>query len=156
MYYCTITNNLQFYPMDNRKKVLFVCTGNSCRSQIAEGLLKHIANEQFEVYSAGSHPSRIHPCAIQVMEEKNIDISSQTSNHIDDYLDNNIDIVITVCDNAKKVCPVFPGNANRIHWSIDDPFKGWDFNQTHLNNFRKTLEDIENRIYKFLNKARQI
>ena len=89
--------------MEKRQKVLFVCTGNSCRSQIAEGLLRHLANDRFDVYSAGSHPSRVHPNAITVMKELNIDISGHTSDSIHHYLDKGIDIVITVCDNAEQV-----------------------------------------------------
>ena len=98
MYYCRIIYNLQFYTMEKRQKVLFVCTGNSCRSQIAEGLLRHLAPDQFEAYSAGSHPSKVHPNAITVMKELSIDISDHTSDSISQYLDKHIDIVITVCD----------------------------------------------------------
>ena len=136
--------------MEKRQKVLFVCTGNSCRSQIAEGLLRHLAPEKFDVYSAGSHPSKVHPNAITVMKELSIDISDHTSDSISQYLDKHIDIVITVCDEANKVCPVFPGNAERIHWSIDDPFQGWGSDPSHLDSFRKTIKDIKINIVKFL------
>jgi len=122
--------------MSKKQKVLFVCTGNSCRSQIAEGLLREIASERFDVFSCGSHPSRVHPNAIAVMEEWGIDISNHTSDAIDDYLNEGINIVITVCDNANQACPVFPGDIQRIHWSIDDPFRGWNSNL--LDNFRET------------------
>ena len=111
--------------MNKKKKVLFVCTGNSCRSQIAEGLLRDLSNAHYEVFSAGSHPSRLHPASVAVMAEWGIDISNQTSDNIDEYLDKNIDIVISVCDNAKQACPTFPGNVTQIHWSIDDPIQGW-------------------------------
>ena len=151
MYSCRIIYNLQFYTMEKRQKVLFVCTGNSCRSQIAEGLLRHLANGRFDVYSAGSHPTRVHPNAITVMKELNIDISDHTSDSIHQYLDESIDIVITVCDNADKVCPIFPGNVKRLHWSIDDPCRGWDSDPSHLNNFRNTIKDIKGNILKFLN-----
>ena len=137
--------------MEKRQKVLFVCTGNSCRSQIAEGLLRHLANGRFDVYSAGSHPTRVHPNAITVMKELNIDISDHTSDSIHQYLDEGIDIVITVCDNADQVCPIFPGNVKRLHWSIDDPFRGWDSEPNHLNTFRNTIKDIRGNILKFLN-----
>ena len=150
MYYCRIIYNLQFYTMEKRQKVLFVCTGNSCRSQIAEGLLRHHAPDQFEVYSAGSHPNKVHPNAITVMKELSIDISDHTSDSISQYLDKHIDIVITVCDEANKVCPVFPGDAKRLHWSIDDPFQGWDTDPSHLDNFRDTIKDIKDNIIKFL------
>ena len=92
--------------MVSKQKVLFVCTGNSCRSQIAEGLLNKMAAKYFEVYSAGSHPSRVHPNAISVMKEIKIDISNHTSNSVVEYLNTGIDIVITVCNNAKLACPI--------------------------------------------------
>ena len=136
--------------MENKKKVLFVCTGNSCRSQIAEGLLRTIADRDFIVFSAGSHPSRVHPNAIEVMKERKIDISNHTSDSIDQYFETGINIVITVCDEATKICPVFPGNVQRIHWNIDDPFRGWDSGEAHLNNFRKTRDELEDRIQKFI------
>ena len=142
--------------MKNIKKVLFVCTGNSCRSQIAEGILKQKSNQIFDVFSAGSHPSRVHPNAIKIMEEVGIDISHHTSNHIDEYLKDGIDIIITVCDNAYKACPVFPGNVKRIHWSIKDPFRDWDEDPSHLKNFRETRIELENRINKFLTEAGSI
>jgi len=136
--------------MENKQKVLFVCTGNSCRSQIAEGLLRTIADRDFIVFSAGSHPSRVHPNAIEVMKEKKIDISNHTSDSIDQYFETGINILITVCDEATKICPVFPGNVQRIHWNIDDPFRGWDSGEAHLNNFRKTRDELEDRIQKFI------
>jgi len=137
--------------MSKKQKVLFVCTGNSCRSQIAEGLLQDMAGDRFEVFSCGTHPSRVHPNAIAVMEEWGIDISNHTSDATDEYVDKGMDIVITVCDHAKQICPVFPGVVQWIHWSIDDPFRGWDSSQAHLENFRKTRKEIKNRILAFLN-----
>ncbi|MFL2983321.1 MAG: arsenate reductase ArsC [Candidatus Neomarinimicrobiota bacterium] len=139
------------HTIENKQKVLFVCTGNSCRSQIAEGLLKDMANEQFEVFSAGSEPSQVHPNAVSVMKEKNIDISQNTSDHIDKYHSYGIDIIITVCDNANEVCPVFNKNIKRIHWSIDDPFRGWDPNKSDINKFRKTRDELEFHINQFIN-----
>ena len=136
--------------MSLKKKVLFICTGNACRSQIAHGLLKDMANSHFEVCSAGSHPSQVHPMSIAVMEEIGIDISTHTSNYIDDYLDKDIDIVITVCDKANDVCPIFLGNIERIHWSIDDPFKNWNYDLNQLKTFRETREDIKLRLIKFI------
>ena len=136
--------------MENKQKVLFVCTGNSCRSQIAEGLLRAMADRDFIVFSAGSHPSRVHPNAIEVMKERKIDISNHTSDSIDQYFETGINILITVCDEATKICPVFPGNVQRIHWNIDDPFRGWDSGEAHLNNFRKTRDELEDRIQKFI------
>ena len=137
--------------MVSKQKVLFVCTGNSCRSQIAEGLLNEMAAKYFEVYSAGSHPSRVHPNAISVMKEINIDISNHTSNSVVEYLNTGIDIVITVCDNAKLACPIFPKKTMKIHWSIDDPFGGWDEDEEHLTNFRKARTELQGHIKKLLN-----
>ena len=136
--------------MDKKRKIIFICTGNACRSQIAEGLLRNLASDKFSVFSAGSHPSQVHPMSVAVMEEVGIDISHHTSDPITDYIDHGIDIVITVCDNAKQVCHVFPGNVEHIHWSIEDPFNGWDFDPLDLDNFRKVREEINLRIKDFL------
>ena len=136
--------------MSLKKKVLFICTGNACRSQIAHGLLNELANSDFEVFSAGSHPSKVHPISIAVMEEVGIDISKHTSDHIDDYINKDIDIVITVCDNANNACPLFPENTKRIHWSIKDPFRNWNFDINQLTNFRETRAEIKSRILKFI------
>ena len=137
--------------MENKQKVLFICTGNSCRSQIAEGLLNEMAPEYFDVYSAGSHPSRVNAKAISIMEDIEIAISNHTSNSINEYLNKGIDIVISVCDDAKRSCPVFPKDTMKIHWSIDDPFQGWDKNEKNLINFRKTRIELKDRIQKFIN-----
>ncbi len=107
-----------------KKKVLFICTGNSCRSQMAEGLLCHLAGDHFEVFSAGTHPSHVHPMSISIMAEIGIDISHHTSDDIDQYIGQGIDIIITVCDSAQKLCPTFPEGTENIHWSIPDPFTG--------------------------------
>ena len=136
--------------MSHKKNIIFICTGNACRSQIAHGLLQNLANDRFNVFSAGSHPSRVHLMSIKVMEEIGIDISHHKSDHIDEYLDKGIDIVITVCDNANKLCPIFPGNVERLHWSIDDPFRGWDYNENQMESFRVTREEIKARILDFL------
>ena len=136
--------------MSKKKNIIFICTGNACRSQIAHGLLQNLANDRFDVYSAGSHPSRVHPMSIKVMEEIGVDISHHTSDHMDDYLNKQIDIVITVCDDANKLCPVFPGNVQRLHWSIEDPFKGWEYNEYQMESFRVTREEIKARISGFL------
>jgi len=133
-----------------KKKILFLCTGNSCRSQIGEGLLRHLADDKFEVYSAGVEPSRLHPMSILVMEEIGIDISHQTSDDVNDYLHSGIDIVISVCDHAAQTCPTFPGQVQRIHWSIKDPFHGWDIDETKLPDYRKTRDDLKQRIQEFL------
>ena len=136
--------------MTKKKKVLFICTGNACRSQIAHGLLRDMAGNRFEVFSAGSHSSRVHPMSIVVMEEVGVDISHHTSDYVDDYLDEDIDIAITVCDNANQACPTFPGEVERIHWSIEDPFKGWNFDTNQMDSFRKTRREIKERLETFL------
>lgn len=133
-----------------KPKVLFVCTGNSCRSQIAEGILMDKAGDVFDVFSAGTYPSHVHPAAINVMKEWGIDISHHTSDPIDLYLDKGIDIVITVCDHANQICPTFPGEVERLHWSIEDPFSGWDFSNESLDTFRETRAIINKRIDEFL------
>ena len=132
--------------MPKKEKIIFICTGNACRSQIAEVVIRKLAADKFDVFSAGSHPSLVHPMSIKVMKEIGIDITSHTSDPISKFLSKNINIVVTVCDNANKVCPVFPGKVERIHWSIKDPFKGWNSHPDDLVNFRKTREDLTARI----------
>lgn len=104
-----------------KKKVLILCTGNSCRSQMAEGALRHFQGDKFEVFSAGMMPSEVNPIAIQVMREIGIDISKQHSKHIDEFVGVPIDYVITVCDSAKKTCPYFPARIKILHWPFPDP-----------------------------------
>jgi protein-tyrosine-phosphatase len=117
-------------PAEDRRKargrertlrVLFLCTHNSARSQMAEGILRHLAGDRFEVQSAGTEPSRVHPLAIRAMAARHIDIRGQTSKHMDQLAGQRFDYVITVCDRASETCPVFPGDPQRIHWSIPDP-----------------------------------
>ncbi len=104
-----------------KPRILFLCTHNSARSQMAEGILRHLAGERLEVRSAGTEPSRVHPLAIRAMAERGIDIGAQTSKHSDEFAGQRFDYVITVCDRASEVCPIFPGDPRRIHWSIPDP-----------------------------------
>tara|TARA_B100001750_G_C15270938_1_gene477503 strand:+ start:217 stop:636 length:420 start_codon:yes stop_codon:yes gene_type:complete len=137
--------------MLTKKKIIFICTANACRSQIAHGLLESMAGDKFEVFSAGSYPSQVHPMSIKVMEEIGIDISYNKSDLVDDYLKTGIEVVITVCDHANEICPIFPGNIEKIHWSINDPFKGWDYNKNQMQSFRKTRDEIKERIINFLN-----
>jgi thioredoxin type arsenate reductase len=113
----------QAAPRRSRRKprVLFLCTHNSARSQMAEGILRHLAGERIEVRSAGTEPSRVHPLAIRAMAQRGIDIGAQTSKHLDEFIGQRFDYVITVCDRASEVCPIFPGDPQRIHWSIPDP-----------------------------------
>jgi arsenate reductase len=107
--------------MGNLKRVLILCTGNSARSQMAEGLLRHTAGDMFEVQSAGVSPSSVRPEAIEAMDEIGIDISRHRSKSVDEFMGQDFDYIITVCDNAKETCPVFPGKARRIHKNFEDP-----------------------------------
>ena len=134
----------------DKKKVIFICTGNACRSQMAEGLLRHMAGNKFEVYSAGSHPSRLHPASVAVMAEWGIDIARHTAEPIDVYLDTGIDIAITVCDNAQQSCPTFPGNVEQIHWGLDDPYHGWGAEPEDLLPYREIRDELKDRIKVFL------
>jgi arsenate reductase len=104
-----------------KKRILFLCTGNSVRSQMAEGLLRHIAGDRFEVFSAGTRPAGLNPTAVQVMREIGIDISGHRSKPVDEFAAQEFDYVFTVCDNAKEACPFFPGGGKRIHHSFEDP-----------------------------------
>ena len=104
-----------------KKRILILCTGNSARSQMAEGLLRHDAGDRFEVQSAGTRPSEVRPEAIAVMREIGIDISRQHSKHVDEFAGQTFDYVLTVCDNAQESCPIFPANTVTIHHSFEDP-----------------------------------
>ncbi|HLH63403.1 MAG TPA: arsenate reductase ArsC [Ktedonobacteraceae bacterium] len=110
-------------PAHTSLRILFLCTGNSARSQMAEGLLRHLSQEQIEVFSAGSNPRRLHPYAVRVMAAMGIDISLQRAKHFDEFRGQSFDYVITVCDRIKEKCPTFPGNPEpaHIHWSLPDP-----------------------------------
>ena len=107
--------------MNARKRVLILCTGNSARSQMAEGLLRHLAGGRFDVASAGIHPTKVRPEAIAVMGELGIDISGQRSKSVDEFAGRNFDYVLTVCDNARESCPIFPSTTKTIHQSFTDP-----------------------------------
>jgi arsenate reductase len=133
-----------------KKKVLFLCTGNSARSQIAEGLMKSMGGEQWEVESAGILPSYVHPLAIRVMDEVGIDISKQTSKAQDQFLKEEFDYIITLCDHAAKACPNFPGQGSRIHWSIEDPAMAIGTIDQRVGVFRRARDEIRTRIEKFL------
>jgi arsenate reductase len=127
-----------------RSTVLILCTGNSCRSHLAEGILRHAAGDLFEVHSAGSKPAGfVHPKAIQVMQEIGIDISGHSSKHMNEFLDKKIDTVITVCGNADQACPMFPGQVNRYHWGFDDPAHAQGTNEEVLAVFRSVRDQIK-------------
>ncbi len=131
------------------KRVLILCTGNSARSQMAEGLLREMAGDEYEVESAGVAPTSVRPEAVTVMREVGIDISAQYSKSIDQFRDQEFDYVITVCDNAKEQCPVFPGNAERLHWSFDDPAAAEGDEHARLVVFRRVRDEIQERLRAF-------
>jgi len=128
------------------KKVLFLCTGNSARSQMAEGFLKYMAGDRFEVYSAGVKPTAVNPLAIKVMAEIGIDISKHRSKSVMEFIDQSFDYVITVCDNAQKTCPVFPGEHEKIHWDLEDPAAAEGSEEERAAIFRRIRDEIEQRI----------
>ncbi len=125
------------------KKILVLCTGNSCRSQMAEGYLRKYAGDKAEVYSAGIETHGVNPRAIQIMKEDGIDISKHTSNNINEYRDINFDFVITVCDHAKEQCPFFPSNAKKFHYNFPDPAKASGTEEEIMNHFREVREMIK-------------
>ena len=132
------------------KKILVLCTGNSCRSQIAEGYLRHFANGNAEVYSAGVETHGVNPKAIAIMQEDGIDISNHTSNNIDEYYDIDFDFVITVCDNAKERCPFFPTKAKKFHHNFSDPAKAKGTDQEINEQFREVRQQIKEYCERFI------
>jgi arsenate reductase len=132
-----------------KQTVLFVCTGNRARSQMGEGLLRHLGGERFEVHSAGTRPSGLAAETIQVMREIGIDVSMQRSQHVDEFAGTNFDYVITVCDDAKEACPVFPG-SHQVHWSIEDPSDTYARGGTLVDAFRVARDELQRRIEGFL------
>jgi len=129
--------------MKDKIKVLFLCTGNSCRSQIAEGWARHLKDDIIEAFSAGVWPVGINPKAIEVMEEAGVDISSQTSKHVDELRGIDFDYVVTLCDNARQQCPVFPGKAKLIHKGFEDPVAMIGNDEKIMQTFRKIRDDIK-------------
>jgi arsenate reductase len=134
------------------RKVLFVCTGNSCRSQMAEGWLRHYAGERAEVFSAGTKPAGLNPLAVAVMREAGIDISSQRSKHFDEVAKEDFLFVITVCDAAREQCPVFPGALYQLHWSFEDPAGATGSEEEKLAVFRRVRDEIAEQIRTFVNR----
>ena len=132
------------------KKVLFLCTGNSCRSQMAEGFLRHLGGDQYEAFSAGTKPSGVNRLAVKVMKEAGVDISGQKSKSVVELKGEAFDFIITVCDNARHKCPVFPGEGRRVHWDIDDPAKAEGLEDAKLEVFRMIRDQIEENVLDFL------
>jgi len=142
----------------DKVRILFLCTGNSCRSQMGEGWARHIYGDAVEVYSAGAAPHEIDPRAIKVMAEAGVDISEQTSNKVNEYLDISFDLVVTVCDSARESCPVFPGDGKTLHHSFDDPpFLARDFQdeEEDLIIYRRIRDEIRDFVYSINPRAGQ-
>jgi arsenate reductase (thioredoxin) len=132
------------------KRVLVLCTGNSARSQMGEGLFRKEGGESYEVFSAGTRPSHVRPEAIAVMREIGIDISGHRSKSVDEFAGQSFDYVVTVCDNARDNCPIFPGAGERIHWSFEDPTAVQGSEGERLAAFRCIRDQIHERVKKFL------
>ncbi|MGE5849614.1 MAG: arsenate reductase ArsC [Candidatus Methylomirabilota bacterium] len=137
--------------MSRRLEVMFVCTGNSARSQMAEGFARHLGQGRIEAYSAGMVPTKLNPFAVAVMQEKGIDISHQRSRAFDENLARRMDVVVTVCGNADERCPILPPGVKKLHWPLDDPaaVKGTD--AEILAKFREIRDQIEGRIMELMN-----
>jgi arsenate reductase (thioredoxin) len=132
-----------------RRRVLFVCTHNSARSQMAEGMLRTWNGDAFEAFSAGTEVSTVRPEAMQVMDEVGIDISEHRSKSVEEFLGQKFDWVITVCDQARQNCPVFPGVQHTSHWSVEDPSEAVGDEEQRLQAFRRARDDLRNRIHVF-------
>jgi len=130
--------------MAEKKRILILCTGNSARSQMAEGLLRHDAGDRYEVQSAGAKPSHVRPEAIAVMQEIGIDISGHRSKSVDEFASQSFDTVLTVCDHAREMCPVYPGHAHRIHRNFEDPAAVQGSEEERLSAFRRVRDQIRN------------
>jgi arsenate reductase (thioredoxin) len=135
-------------------RVLFVCTGNSARSQLAEALLGHLGTGAFEVYSAGTQPHGVNPYTVRVLAEAGIDWAAARSKSVDEFMGQPFDYVITVCDRARQVCPVFPGGGSRLHWGLADPSEVVGTDAQKLAAFRRTRAQVERRLGPFIKSAR--
>ena len=133
--------------------VLFLCTGNSCRSQMAEGWLRHLAGTRFDVASAGTHPVGLNQRAVTVMKEAGVDIAHHRSTRVDELMGNRFDYVITVCDRARETCPTFPGATSALHWSFDDPAGAQGEEAARLAVFRRVRDEIAQRVQEFVRNA---
>ncbi len=139
--------------MPKSSKVLILCTGNSARSQMAEGLFRQAAGDRYEVFSAGTKPAQVRPEAIAVMREIGIDISGHRAKSVDEFTGQELDLVITVCDNANESCPVFPGRTQRVHWPFEDPAAVAGSEEQRIAVFRSIRDQIRRRIQLFLDGA---
>ena len=133
-----------------KARVLFLCTHNSARSQMAEGFLRDMAGDRFEIASAGTEATRVHPLAIRAMEEVGISLAGHTSKTLDRFLGQPWDYVITVCDSANERCPAFPAKTQRIHWSFDDPSRNTGTEEERLGTFRRIRDEIKARLLDWL------
>jgi len=136
-----------------KKKVLILCTANSARSQMAEGLLRHDAGDRFDVESAGTRATEVRPEAVAVMKEIGIDISSHRSKAVEEFARQNFDHVITVCDNARESCPIYPGHTNRLHHSFEDPAAVHGSEEERLGAFRRVRDEIRSYLRQFASQA---
>jgi len=134
----------------DRKRVLFICTHNSARSQMAEGWLRHLYGDRYEAYSAGTEATGVRPLAVQAMAEAGVDIAGQESKTLERYLQQPWDYVITVCDQANEACPVFPGGKVRLHWSFPDPSQASGTLEEQLATYRDVRDAIGNRVERFV------
>jgi len=139
--------------LTGKGRVLFLCTGNSCRSQMAEGWLRHLAGDRFEVASAGTRPAGLHPDAVLVMREAGVDIAGHRSKNVSEFLQQPFEFVITVCDSAKEACPYFPGKVQRLHWSFPDPAASSGTYEERLAVFRQVRDQIADRIRDFISQT---
>jgi protein-tyrosine-phosphatase len=129
-----------------RRRVLFLCTGNSARSQMAEALIEHLSGGTVEAASAGSHPKPLHPHAVRVMHKRGIDISGNRTKHLDEFMSRRFDVVITLCDRVREVCPEFPSRPELVHWSLPDPAQVGPKDHDSLGAFERTAAELETRI----------
>ena len=137
-----------------KKRVLFLCTGNSCRSQMAEGLLREFAGDRYEVASAGTKPAGLNPDAVDTLREIGVDISKQRSKSVEEYIDQEFDYVVTVCDNARASCPVFLTRVSSLHWSLEDPAATQGSPEERKAVFRRVRDEITSRLRQFLSNPR--
>ncbi len=133
-----------------KPSVLFLCTGNSCRSQMAEGLLRGLGDDRFEAASAGTRPVGLNPLAVRAMAELGLDISGHASKHVDSLADDQFAYVVTVCDNARETCPTFPADVESLHWSFDDPAEAEGDDEERMPVFRRVRDEIVARVREFI------